>query len=133
MPKQSPYTRRFLEVFEYLLKEGDFDNQTEFCKLMEFHTNTIAAFKRGDRNVTIEQVHKLHHLFHVPLYYIFTGKGDMRNPPKKEPTPEQKTELEKRLAVAEALTQLQQRVIEEKNKEISYLRELLKKQVEGDS
>jgi transcriptional regulator with XRE-family HTH domain len=133
---QSPYTRHFLEALEYMLKEGTIPNQAEFCRVMDLDDNAISAYRRGARNVTIHQLNKQFTIYGVSPKYQFTGKGAIMEPSPKEPTPEEKSELQKRAELAENTVRLQQSIIAEKNKrledkdkEIRYLRELLRQKV----
>lgn len=130
----NPVNERLFKVFDLLKGMGTVATQKEFCAALGVPDSHFTGYRKGSRNVSVAVITNLLIKYNVSPTYMLIGKGEIMGKQQEEPTPEQKSELERRLAVAEALADLQQRVIEEKNKEISYLRELLRLEVkkEGD-
>lgn len=130
----NPYNERFLKALDYLQERGTIASLREISEALDFHPNYIAGFRSGARNVQPAHLSKLFTKYRVSLHYLLIGQEPIME--KDKPAPEQKPEdvtnpapestiLEKELALTQAIVELQQKIIAEKDAEIEFLRKLL--------
>jgi transcriptional regulator with XRE-family HTH domain len=93
---QKPATKRFIEVFEMLLKDGDVKNQKEFCDRIGYLNTSFSNVLNGLRDIPVSAINGLCDNFQISRDYIFDNKLPIRvssNPSDKGPAIVSENEL----------------------------------------
>jgi len=73
-------TNRFIEIYNYLLKEKIVDNKADFCRKIEISTSMFTEISKGRTNVGLNAVQKTVLQFpFVSAEYLLTGNGSLNN------------------------------------------------------
>ncbi|MDO6389060.1 hypothetical protein Q4E40_02890 [Pontibacter sp. BT731] len=127
----NPYNGRFLEAFAYLKSRGVVKSQNKFCSALGFPPTHMTGIKSGKRNISLQTITNLYTVYGVSLYYMVLGRGPVMAPSLDE---EEKHRMELELERTRQALTIYERLLEAKDEEIRYLRELLRLEVnkEGD-
>ncbi|MEK7256888.1 MAG: S24 family peptidase, partial [Bacteroidota bacterium] len=63
--------QRFKNVFEELEKTNRIKGKSDLAKKLGTYNHVVNSILKGDRNVTVEQLHKLFDSFDVDANYLF--------------------------------------------------------------
>lgn len=67
----SVVNQRFRQVFEELEKRGIIKGKSDLAKKLGTYNHVINSILKGERNLTVEQLHKLFETYHVDANYLF--------------------------------------------------------------
>lgn len=131
----NPYAERLYRAFLLLKERGLVRSQNKFSAAIGIPSNHFPAVKRGERSITLENITNLCLTFGVSTTYMVLGIEPIMEPKPRKLSETEQTELERKLARAEATVQLQEKIIQAKDQEIAFYRELLRqdKERKGDS
>jgi plasmid maintenance system antidote protein VapI len=63
--------QRFRKVFEELEKKNLIKGKSDIAKQLGTYNHVINSILKGDRNITVDQLHKLFETYHVDANYMF--------------------------------------------------------------
>ena len=69
--------QRFKEVFEELEKMNLIKGKSDIAKKLGTYNHVVNSILKGQRNITVDQLNKLFHLFGIDANYIFGQATDM--------------------------------------------------------
>ncbi len=63
--------QRFREVFETLEKNNLIKGKSDIAKQLGTYNHVVNSILKGDRNITVEQLHKLFEIYNLDANYLF--------------------------------------------------------------
>jgi phage repressor protein C with HTH and peptisase S24 domain len=69
--------QRFREVFEALEKNNFIKGKSDIAKQLGTYNHVVNSILKGDRNITVEQLHKLFEIYNVDANYLFGFANQM--------------------------------------------------------
>jgi hypothetical protein len=69
--------QRFRQVFEELEKNNLIKGKSDIAKQLGTYNHVVNSILKGDRNVTIEQLHKLFEIYSIDANYLFGFANQM--------------------------------------------------------
>lgn len=69
--------QRFRKVFEELEKRHQIKGKSDIAKRLGTYNHVVNSILKGERNITVEQLHKLFEIYQVDANYMFGFSGEM--------------------------------------------------------
>ena len=74
---ENTVNQRFKEVFEVLESRNLIKGKSDIAKNLGTYNHVVNSILKGDRNITVEQLHKLFEIYDVNANYMFSQSEDM--------------------------------------------------------
>jgi transcriptional regulator with XRE-family HTH domain len=69
--------QRFRQVFEELEKNNLIKGKSDIAKQLGTYNHVVNSILKGDRNITVEQLHKLFEIYNIDANYVFGFANQM--------------------------------------------------------
>ena len=69
--------QRFKQVFEELEKNNLIKGKSDIAKQLGTYNHVVNSILKGDRNITVEQLHKLFEIYAIDANYLFGFANQM--------------------------------------------------------
>lgn len=78
---QKPQTKRFVEVFNLLIKNGTVNSAAEFCTTIDYLTSSFSSVIKGRRDIPLSAINAACSRYNINRNYILDGTGPAINDP----------------------------------------------------